>query len=122
MKEYPDIDKEVLFFRYSNGIATSEEKELVDKLIADSENTYDELKAVQYAVDIKKRIREMETYNIPAGYKKVRKGIRKTERKRKFVSMLSRVAVILACPLLISTFTFGYIAFNKQPETEILYT
>jgi len=122
MKEDLNIDREVLFFRYSSGIATSEEKELVDKLIADSENTYKELKAVQSVVDIKKRIREIETYNISGGYEKVRRGIRETDRKRKFVSILSRVAAILAFPLLISTFTLGYIAFNKEQETEIIYT
>ncbi len=120
MKEELNIDKEVLFFRYSNGIATAEEKERVEKLIAESDSVYEELKAVQYAVDIEKRIREMEAYNIPIGYEKVRKGVRKTDRKRKLVSMLSRVAAILVFPLIISTFTLGYIAFNKQQD--IIYT
>lgn len=122
MKEDLNIDREILFFRYCNGIATAEEKELVDKLIAESENAYEELKAVQYALDIKNRIREMEAYDIPGGYGKVKKGIRKTDRKRKFVSLLSRVAAILIFPLLISTFTLGYIAFNTRQETEIVYT
>ena len=122
MKKELNIDKEILFFRYSNGFATAEEKEQVEKLIAESESVYEELKAVQYAVDMKKRIREMEAYNISIGYEKVRKGIRKTDRKRKFVSILSRVAAILALPLLISTFTLGYIVLNKQQDQDIVYT
>lgn len=115
MKDDINIDREILFFRYTYGIATSEEKELVEKLIEQSPLFAAELESVQNAVDIQKKIDEVESYDTTTGYKEVRKVITRKAKRTRYISTLMRTASILAIPLLISTFILGYIAF-AQPE------
>lgn len=120
MQEEHTIDKEILLFRYAAGIANQVEKEKVERLIADSEEISAELDTVREALSLRKKIQEMESYDIPAGYKEVRHIIKKTHQKKRFVALLSHVAALFALPLLITTLTFGYLAFHKTSE-EIVY-
>lgn len=119
MKEELNIDKEVLFYRYSNNLATSVEREKVEKLIAESSEAKDELIAVQQAVNLRRKIKEMELYDIPSGYNEVQKAIRKTARKTRFISVMTRVAAILTLPLLISTLSLLY--FTLKDSQEVLF-
>ncbi len=116
MKDDINIDREILFFRYTYGIATSEEKELVEELIKQSVEFAAELQSVQHAVDIKKKIKEVESYDSSTGYKEVQRVITRKARRNKYINMLMRTASILAIPLLISTFIFGYIAFSAPDD------
>ena len=120
MHEEHTIDKEILLFRYAAGIANQVEKEKVEKLIVDSEEVSAELDTVREALSLRKKIQEMQSCDIPGGYEEVRHTIKKTNQKRRLVALLLRVAAVLALPLLISTLTFGYLAFHKTPE-EIVY-
>lgn len=120
MQEEHIIDKEIILFRYAAGIANQEEKEKVEKLIIDSDVISSELDTVREALSLRKKILEMESYDIPAGYEEVRHIIKKTNPIKRFVTQLSRAAAILALPLLITSLTFGYLAFHKTPE-EIVY-
>lgn len=121
MKEELNIDKEVLLFRYSNGIATPEEKAQVEKLIVGSSEISNELKRVQDAVDLKNKIREMESYNVTAGYSNVRKAIQKTNQRKRLITIVSRVAAILAIPLLISTLSLLYVVSEQKQNDVVVY-
>ena len=121
MKEELNIDKEILFFRYSNNLATSTEREEVEKLIAESPEAKNELVSVQRAVDVRQRIRELEMYDIPAGYNEVTKSIQRTTRRRRFVSVMTRVAVMLTLPLLISTLSLLYFTLSKKSYEELFF-
>lgn len=121
MKEELNIAKEVLFFRYSNNLATAAEREEVEKLISESVKAKEELIAVQEAVNIGRKIKEIERYDISAGYDEVKKSIQKTTRRKQIIFAITRVAAILTLPLLISTFTLLYFVINKDTHEEILY-
>lgn len=121
MNEELNIDREVLFFRYSNNLATPLERDQVEMLLTESPELLTELKAVQYAAGIEKKIREVKSYDISGGYKGVQQIIRKTSRKKQFILIFSRVAAILALPLLISTLIFGYIILSGQGKDPVLY-
>lgn len=121
MKDELNIDKEVLFFKYSNDLATPAEREEVEKLIAESPEAKNELIAVQHAVNIRRKIKEMELYDIPAGYSEVQKSIQKRTRKRTLISIMTRVAAILTLPLLISTLSLLYFTINKDVHEELLF-
>lgn len=121
MKEELNIDREVLFFRYCNNIATLVEKEQVDRMIAGSPELSEELNAVKQALALKKRIGQLESYDTSIGYQKVRVAIQRARRRQRFLHSLSRVAAILALPLLITTLTFGYILFNRE-NADLSYT
>lgn len=120
MQEEHNIDREILLFRYAVGVADDAEKEDVEKLITASRETLDELAAVKKAIRINGKIQEFESYDIHAGYKNVHDIIRNAGRQRQWLQFLSRAAAILTLPLLITTLTFGYLAFHKTPE-EIVY-
>lgn len=120
MQEEHNIDREILLFRYAVGVATDAEKEEVEKLIAASKEILDELTSVKEAIRINGKIQEFESYDIHTGYKNVRGIIRDSGKQRRRLQFLSRAAAILTLPLLITTLTFGYLAFHKPPE-EIVY-
>ncbi|WP_085535014.1 FecR family protein [Massilibacteroides vaginae] len=121
MKNELNIDKEVLFFRYSNNLATSAEREEVEKLISEHPEARDELAAVQQALSLRQKIKEMELYDISAGYGEVKKSIRMKNRKSRYISILTRVAAILTLPLLISTFTLLYFVIGEDSQEELLF-
>ena len=114
MKENRNMDREVLFFKYCNGIASPEERLLAEKFIADSDTFADELKNVEIAVGIQKKIEEMESLDVHSSYQFTQNKIRKRGRMKKFTTTLYRIAAMLTIPLLISSITFGYMIFNKN--------
>ncbi|MDR2919253.1 MAG: FecR domain-containing protein [Tannerella sp.] len=120
MQEEHHIDREILFFRYAAGLASEIEKSQVEELIAGSPEMAGELDAVREALKISRKIHEMESYDIHAGYRELRDVIKKTGKRKQLIRFLSRAAAILTIPLLITTLTFGYLAFHKTPE-EIVY-
>jgi ferric-dicitrate binding protein FerR (iron transport regulator) len=120
MKGNQNIDKEVLFFRYCSGHATSEEKELIEKLVADSALHAEELKRVKQAAGLQEKIEEMESCNVDTAYSSVNKIIGKIERRRTFIRGLYRAAAILVIPLLTTSLIFGYMAFNKK-QADVIY-
>lgn len=120
MKEEHNSDREILLFRYALGVADEEEKNRVEELVADSKEVVAELDAVKEAISLRKKIHEMESYDITSGYKDVRHIIRKNQQRNRIIRFLSRTAAILTIPLLITTLIFGYLAFHKTPE-EIVY-
>ena len=120
MEENQSIDKEILFFRYCHGVATSEEIELVENLIAGSTLLADELNNVKEAVGVQKKIAEMESCNTDTAYSRVHKIIKKKEYRRKLIMGLYRVAAVLIIPLLLTSSIFGYMAFNKI-QGEVTY-
>lgn len=121
MKEDQNIDREVLFFRYCIGNITVEEKKLVEEMISSSRSLSDELEKVRKAIFLRKKITELESYDISAGYQGVRRITKKNSHRRQILSSLSRAAAILVFPLLISTVIMGYLAFHKTSD-EITYT
>lgn len=121
MKEDRNIDREALFFRYCTGNITVEEKREVEEMISSSKEFSDELNILQETISLKKKITELESYDIQAGYQGVRHIVKKTARRTQFFSLLSRTAAILVTPLLISTLVMGYLAFHKTQD-EITYT
>lgn len=121
MKEDLNIDREVLFFRYCTSNSTEAEKRQVAEMINSSKELSDELDAVREAISLRKKITELESYDIRSGYQGVRHIVKKTTRRKQFLSQLSRIAAILAIPLLISTLTMAYLAFHKAQD-EITYT
>lgn len=120
MKE-ENLDREILFFRYCAGLADADEKLRVEEMIAVSGEVSDELNAVRGALAIQKNIRVIEACDIPAGYKGVRHRIMRADRRKRFISVLSHVAAILALPLLITTLTFAYLAMRGTQEEAIVY-
>ena len=114
MKEELNLDKEILFYRYCAGIATEEEKESAEKLIATSEEACRELEALQEVIRIEKQIHEVEACDYVEGYAAMRRKINQKSRKKHLLSVLSRAAAILAIPLLVSTLVLGYMALGKQ--------
>lgn len=121
MKEEQNIDKEILFFRYSANLATAADRKEVESLISGSPEDEDELIAVKQAVHIKQKLKEMERHNISEGYNEVRKSIQKATRKRRFISVMTRVAAILALPLLISTSVLLYAVVIENDQEELLF-
>lgn len=119
MKKERYIDREVLFFRYAAGLANNNEKGQVDELIAGSREMSDELDAVIEAFHISRKIHEMESYDVRKGYEDIRAEIKKTGKRKQLILFLSRAAAILTIPLLIATFSFGYLTFRKTPENVV---
>lgn len=117
MREEINLDKEVLFFRYCNGTATSTEREHVEKMVAESSEIEEELEAVKEALILKNRIGEAESYDISFGYRNMQHKIKAKSKRVNLISVLSRIAAILVLPLLISTLVFAYMAFKG---TEII--
>jgi ferric-dicitrate binding protein FerR (iron transport regulator) len=117
MEDNPNIDIEVLFFRYCNDKVTAEEKENVEKLVSDSEKAAEELELVKSAVGIQRKIDQMESVDISTGLTNVRNTIRKNAHRKMFLSIMSRVAAILVLPLLITSLTLGYIVFEKNSKS-----
>lgn len=120
MKEDQNIDREVLFFRYCTGKITVEEKRRVEEMIHSSVQALEELKVVQEAVNIRKKIIEIESCDISSGLQAVRNILKKRSGRKRFLSMLSQTAAILAIPLLISTLIMSYLAFHKTSD-EVTY-
>lgn len=118
MEAAHDIEKELLFLRYARQTATDVEKEQVERWIAGSPALAEELQTVRDTLDLRRRIGEMESYDIAAGYQRVGRILRRANRRKRFVSSLSRVAAILAFPLLLSTFSLGYIAWKDKTARE----
>ncbi len=118
MREDINLDKEVLFFRYCNGTATSAEQEQVEKMAAESAEIAEELEAVKRALVLKNKIIEAESYDIPVGYRNMQQKIKAKSKRINFITVLSRIAAILVLPLLISTLVFAYMAFNSTEVTE----
>jgi ferric-dicitrate binding protein FerR (iron transport regulator) len=116
MDEKLNIDREVLFFRYCEEIATPEEKKLTERLVEESGTLAGELEQVKQAVGLQQKIKGQNIYDTHAGYSRVQYKIRKKGRIRKRVSTLYRVAAMLTIPLLITTLVFGYMVLNKDNE------
>jgi Fe2+-dicitrate sensor, membrane component len=122
MEEHLNLEREVLFFRYCSKKATPEEKEMVEKIIAESGEASAELDKVKEAVLLENRIREMDLYPVSEGYNNVQQKIKIKSRKRRFIGMLLRVAAVAAIPLLISSLALIAVVLNLQPgEEEIAY-
>lgn len=121
MKEDQNIDREMLFFRYCTDHATVEEKMQVEEMVNSSKEVSDELDALREVIFLKKKIAEVESYDVPAGYQGMRRIVGKISRRKQIFSLLSRAAAILAIPLLISTLAMGYLAFHKT-QSEVTYT
>ena len=114
MIENQDFDREILFFRYCNGITTPEERELVEKLIVESSLLADELDKVKQAVDVQAKVDEMELCDANHAYSRVHKSLLKRDRGRKLNTVLYLAAAIFVIPLLMTSLIFGYMAFNKN--------
>lgn len=108
-----ELDREKMFYRYCKGITNSRETELVETLIAHSQELTEELENVAEAVHFADRIKEVEKYNSSRSFVKVQRKIKNRYNKRKILLGISRVAAFFTIPLLISTFIFGTLLFNK---------
>lgn len=107
-------NRESLFFRYCTGAASTEEKVLVEEMMATDATVAPELENLRQAVAIQQQIHQMEAINANAAYAYVHHTIQKSARRKKLTSGLYRAAAILLLPLLISSLTFGYLALRKD--------
>lgn len=121
MKDEININKELLFFRFSKGYATPEEKAQVEKIIKEFPEISEELSMVRLLLDAEAKIKEIESQNVAEGFEKVGKKINLLTRKKKIIYNLLRVAAILTLPLLISTLTLLYVLSGKQQKVDTLY-
>jgi len=120
MNEEHNIEQEILFVKYAAGLADDNEKAQVEELTSRSQKVSEELDIVHKAIGIRKKIQEMESYDIPAGYKGVHKIISKVNRRKRFINLFSRVAAIFLLPLLASTLILGYL-FSHGSMKETAY-
>lgn len=116
-KERSSMNKEILFFKYSCGLATPEEEKLLQKLLANSENARNELKTVEEIIAIDNEIKELDRYDTSKGYIGMRQKVKAKKKTAPFIVWMYRVAAILILPLLISI--AALIHTNQMQQNEL---
>lgn len=114
MSDTIQYTKEILFFKQSEGRSTAEEKELVQELIANSEQAAAELDLVKQLITLDTKIKAIQDCDTERGFAMTQKKAKMKKPKVRLLNTLIRVAAVLTLPLLLSTFALLYINRTQQ--------
>ncbi|WP_303071024.1 FecR family protein [Bacteroides nordii] len=111
-----DITPE-LIFRYCDGTCNDRERSIVEHALSESDELRSNIENLKLTLELTTDIKEYESYNVNAAYKKV---WNKTHKRIRIQLFLMKLAAFITFPLIISTTIFGYAYFNRDKTEEII--
>lgn len=106
-----------LFFRYCDGTCNDGERSIIEQVLSESDELRSNIENLKLTLELTTDIKEYESYDVNAAYKKV---WNKTHKKIRIQNLLMKFAAFVTFPLIISTTIFGYAYFNRDKVEEII--
>lgn len=111
-----DLDKEILLFKYHKKKTSDEESLLVEQWLEESSEFREESAIVEQVVTLDSQLKESRAFGSTEVFESINNKIENNYNKQRIIKYLYRAAAILIIPLLISSFTFGYLFGGKTQE------
>lgn len=109
-------NKEILFFKKYTEKTTPDEATMIEQLLAASGENRKEMDLVEQVISIEAEMKELASYDVSKGYLGMKQKLNERKSPIHWSFWLTRIAVILVFPLLISTLTLLYLNREQQKE------